>query len=509
VSFDTELAKRYDVLEELGRGGQARVVKARDRLRQTETLVALKIYPVAPDAPRDDLVGEVDVLLNLSHHPNLPVVRNDEFLPPERPDHYVIKMDWIDGPNLQQVLDRDGTPGLPVDRVVHYVTALASALDHLHDSDPPVAHGDVKPANLVLTKDGRVVLVDFGLASGGRGRGSPGFCAPEIAAGGAPSPAADIYGLGATAWTLLTGEPPRGVPPTPAQLDPRLVELLRKCLATSSTARPETAGEVAAELARALDPEPVPVVVGRADDTLSVSEAAFAPSTLLITGGAAAVTVAVGLAIPFVAGVGAVTWGACTAITRFRHRAEAIDPFSLPAEWRAYVASAQTSQRRYREQCERSREGEVKGRLQEIGVSVDSGVRECWSTAKRGDALERALHDLDLDRARQRLAAAEADHQSSPTPTRERTVASLRARVQSGERMQALLDDTRQQLDMLDARLEEAVMMAIELSHRTGSLGAANAVGSAVDEAVQDLQTLGTALDEAADVSARARGITR
>ena len=98
-------------------------------------------------------------------------------------------------------------------------------------------HGDVKPANLVLTKEGRVVLVDFGLARGPGGRGSHGFCAPEVAAGGHPTPAADVYGLGATTWALLTGEPPEAGSSPPAALDGRVVAALRPSLATSAAAR--------------------------------------------------------------------------------------------------------------------------------------------------------------------------------------------------------------------------------------------------------------------------------
>ena len=201
MTFEEELDKRYEVLEEIGHGGQARVVHARDRLR-TRHEVALKIYALDDNRSRDELVREVDVLIGLASHPNLPVVRNDEFIE----DRYVIKMDWVDGRNLQQVLDLEGTPGLPVARVVDVVTQIASALDHLHESDPPVIHGDVKPANVVLTRQGRAVLVDFGIAGGPAGRGTKGYCAPEVSAGGDVTLEADVYGLAATAWTLLTGD---------------------------------------------------------------------------------------------------------------------------------------------------------------------------------------------------------------------------------------------------------------------------------------------------------------
>jgi serine/threonine protein kinase len=495
VSFDEELAERYDVLEQVGQGGQAVVVRARDR-QHPDVVVALKIYEVPPGTPRDELVNEVDVLLRLEVHPNLPVVRNDFFLG----DRYVIVMDWINGPNLQDVLEREGVPGLPLHEVADYLQQLAAALDHLHDSDPLVVHGDVKPANLVLAKLGRVVLVDFGLAGGRAGRGSRGFCAPEVSAGGPATPASDIYAMGATAWALLTGAAPEPGAPPPHVLDPRVVDLLRACLSTSPGARPEGAGEVAKRLATTVGGPPATTrdpssVLARPP----VSDAVLAPTTLIVTGGVAAVTIAIGLGLPVVLGAGALTWAACTVVTRRRHRPEPIRPELLGKEWRGFVVGALDAQKRYERAWRSAHDGPLRERLREIGRSVDAAVAECWTVAKRGDALQHALHELELERARQRLTAAEAELQAAPTPTRERTVASLSARVQSGERMTELLDDARQQLHMLDARLDEINVSALELVHRSGTIGAVTEVGSAVDEVVQELQTLGTALDEATE----------
>ena len=90
----------------------------------------------------------------------------------------------------------------------------AEALTHLHSQTPPVIHGDVKPANLILTTGGRVKLVDFGISSAPnalrRRIGTPGFRAPELASDGAPSRASDVYALAATAFALLTGAAPIG-----------------------------------------------------------------------------------------------------------------------------------------------------------------------------------------------------------------------------------------------------------------------------------------------------------
>ncbi len=174
-----ELLKgRYELLETLGAGGEARVAKAIDQ--QHARIVALKIRPVGRDSRRDDLLREARVLLGLTPHPSLPLVRDDFF---ER-DQYVVVMDWVDGTDLARLLRDKGTPGLALSSVLAYLAEAAEALTFLHTHDPPIIHGDVKPANLILTRGGRVKLVDFGLSSalgvGRARRGTRGYRAPEL-----------------------------------------------------------------------------------------------------------------------------------------------------------------------------------------------------------------------------------------------------------------------------------------------------------------------------------------
>ena len=89
-------------------------------------------------------------------------------------ERYVIAMDWIEGTDLDALLDVDGRPGLDPALAIGYLEQAAEALEHLHTHDPPVVHGDVKPANLILTSSGRIVLVDFGLSSTPDRRAAPG-----------------------------------------------------------------------------------------------------------------------------------------------------------------------------------------------------------------------------------------------------------------------------------------------------------------------------------------------
>lgn len=82
-----------------------------------------------------------------------------------RRDQYVIVMDWVDGTDLARLVRDTGTPGLPLSSVLEYLAETAEALTFLHTQQVPIIHGDVKPANLILTRGGRVKLVDFGLSS--------------------------------------------------------------------------------------------------------------------------------------------------------------------------------------------------------------------------------------------------------------------------------------------------------------------------------------------------------
>jgi class 3 adenylate cyclase/WD40 repeat protein/tRNA A-37 threonylcarbamoyl transferase component Bud32/energy-coupling factor transporter ATP-binding protein EcfA2 len=245
------LKSRYELLETLGAGGEARVVKALDR--QHSRFVALKMRPLGAYDSRDDLLREAKLLLGLTPHPSLPLVREDFF----EGDQYVIVMDWVDGTDLGRLVREKGTPGLAPSSVLAYLAEVAEALTFLHTQEPPIIHGDVKPANLILTRGGHVKLVDFGLSSTvgvqGFGRGTAGFLAPELAAGAPLSRASDVYALAATAFALLTGAPPvLGAPPVweglEAEQAAQLQAVIAAGLSTDPKRRPATPGELVERL---------------------------------------------------------------------------------------------------------------------------------------------------------------------------------------------------------------------------------------------------------------------
>lgn len=235
---------RYEPIEVVGRGGEGEVWKGRDTVH--DRLVALKVRKAPSKASRESLLAEARVLFSVTTHPLLPVAREDFF----EGRKYVLVMDWIEGSDLGRLLAEQGDPGLPVSVVVGWLGQMAESLDHLHTQPDPVVHGDVKPSNAILTPEGRVVLVDFGMSSrseqAARG-GTPTFRAPELAKGGTPTPAADVFGLAATAVALLTGRPFTGTPSWEGIPEATAVALERaigKALSVDPSRRPSSASQL-------------------------------------------------------------------------------------------------------------------------------------------------------------------------------------------------------------------------------------------------------------------------
>ena len=260
----TLLHGRYEVLAVVGRGGEGTLVRAVDRRHGRD--VALKLRRV-PGDPRDAerLLAESRTLLSLRPHSGLPLARDDFF----EGDRHVLVMDWVEGVDLCAVLTEHGRPGLPPSTVLRWLAPVAEALTHLHTTDPPVVHGDVKPANLMLTPTGRIVLVDFGVVVDPAVSAREGVPAaiglPRWRRAHCPTRSADVYGLAATAFALLPGSPRRGSS-RPGRTSTRtgpcsLEQALRRGLATNPTQRTATPGELVEELRSGWDAEALPTGV--------------------------------------------------------------------------------------------------------------------------------------------------------------------------------------------------------------------------------------------------------
>ncbi len=183
----TVLQDRYVITGKLGQGGMGAVYRAGDRRLSTVSWAVKEMSESAITGPlerqqaRDAFLHEAEMLAGLSH-PNLPRV-TDHF---EQDGKAYLVMEFVPGETLLSYLQREGLPQ-PQARVFEWLRQLCNALEYLHSQDPPIIFRDLKPANIMLTPEGRIKLVDFGIArlfKPGQAKdtqafGTVGYSAPE------------------------------------------------------------------------------------------------------------------------------------------------------------------------------------------------------------------------------------------------------------------------------------------------------------------------------------------
>jgi serine/threonine protein kinase len=283
----------YEIVAELGRGGMGVVYKARQK--ELNRLVALKMILAGSHAAAVDLTRfrtEAAAIARLQH-PNIVQVHEVG----EHEGKPFFSLEFCGGGSLEKKLS--GTP-VPARQAAALVATLARAMQAAHDQH--IIHRDLKPANVLLTEDGTAKVTDFGLAkmlgeppasaTGDQGElaaagltqsgaimGTPSYMAPEQAAGKIKDigPGADIYGLGAILYELLTGRPPfraatpldtvlqvLEIDPVPLrllnpQVDRDLETICLKCLEKAPGQRYASARLLAEDLERYLAGEPISV----------------------------------------------------------------------------------------------------------------------------------------------------------------------------------------------------------------------------------------------------------
>ena len=212
LSPGTLVQNRYLVEEILGTGGFGAVYRVSDQ--QSEgALFALKEVIEPTQQERDRLAHEGELLERL-HDPALPRVYR--LFTDEQGNRSYLLMEFIHGLNLELVRQQQPHWRFTVPEALEIMTPVINAVIYLHRQHPPLLHRDIKPANIVLKTISReAILVDFGIAkeydpentTTMLRHGSPGYAAPEHYCSGT-DPRTDIYGLGATMYTLLTGYVP-------------------------------------------------------------------------------------------------------------------------------------------------------------------------------------------------------------------------------------------------------------------------------------------------------------
>ena len=203
---------RYIIESLLGKGGFGAVYLVRDR-HVKEQQFALKevIDPNSQD--RERFIFEAEVLKRLNHRALPHVYKVFEY---EKLKRVYMLMDYIEGQNLDILRLEQPERCFSLPLVLAVMKPIVDALIYLHSQNPPIVHRDIKPSNIIVsTRGGEAVLVDFGLAKEYIEdstttiirHGSPGFAAPEQYGSGT-NPRTDMYGLGATLYTILTGTIP-------------------------------------------------------------------------------------------------------------------------------------------------------------------------------------------------------------------------------------------------------------------------------------------------------------
>jgi formylglycine-generating enzyme required for sulfatase activity len=393
----------YELLAELGRGGMGVVYKAR-HLR-LDRVVALKMILSGAFAGGHECARfrtEAQSAARLQH-PHIVQIHEVG----EHDGRPYLTLEYVDGGTLAQRLT--GRP-FPAGQAAQLILSLARAVQHAHERG--VVHRDLKPANILLTADGAPKVTDFGLARRldadatqtrtGAVLGTPCYMAPEQAAGRANT-SADVYGLGAILYELLTGRPPflaatavetlelvRGQDPVPPRrLQPSvprdLETICLKCLQKDLPKRYGTAAELAEDLRRFQSGEPIVArPVGRAERT-----AKWVRRNPLVAGAVAAV------ALSLVLGAALASWFAVKATQALENEVKArkarglaqvdalshANPQAVPEMLTGLEATREDVLPRLRELWEQPERPDTRVQRGRVGLAllpVDPGVVKDW-----------------------------------------------------------------------------------------------------------------------------------
>lgn len=246
---------KYKILNKIGQGGMSIVYLAMNERANKQWAIkevrkdGVKNFEVV----KQGLVVETDLLKKLNH-PNLPsiidVIDGD--------GTFLIVMDYIEGRHLESVVKEYGAQSQ--EDVIDWAKQLCDVLSYLHSRKPPIIYRDMKPSNVMLRPDGKVMLIDFGTAREFKESsvadttclGTQGYAAPEQYGGhGQTDARTDIYCLGATLYHLLTGhnpsEPPYEMYPIRywnPDLSSGLEEIIWKCTQKNPEDRYQNCGEL-------------------------------------------------------------------------------------------------------------------------------------------------------------------------------------------------------------------------------------------------------------------------
>jgi serine/threonine protein kinase len=255
---------KYKIVKEVGRGGMAVVYKAKDKsLGRVVALKLLHPYLAEDEQARRRLKSEAKAVASL-HHDLIPEVYD---FSGEDVEHAYIVTEFIEGVTLSKYLKKHTFDLSESGLLIFH--RIVTALNHAHESG--IIHRDLKPENIMITKKGKLKLMDFGIArvienpgitTTGQILGSPAYMAPEIVRGKSSGKPSDIFGMGILLYQMCVGEIPfKGTNPHAVLVkiaevdfeDPESIKhdigtyiskLINKCLSKNPEDRPESTGEL-------------------------------------------------------------------------------------------------------------------------------------------------------------------------------------------------------------------------------------------------------------------------
>lgn len=263
------LKQRYRMLSQIGKGGFGAVYVSEDT-QLGNRLVAIKEMSQRGFGAKDlqeatEALRREGQLLSGLKHPSLPAIY-DHFSEDGR---WYLVMEYINGETLEEHLAKTSDGCLLLPEVLQIGLQLCQVLDYLHQQQPPIIFRDLKPANIMLTPDGRLYLIDFGIArhfKPGQSKdttaiGSIGYAAPEQYGKAQTTTQSDIYSLGATLHHLLSGNDPSNHPflfgplslSQPAGLEPLIMQMVER----DPLKRPATIREIQQQLQQMIDRQTV------------------------------------------------------------------------------------------------------------------------------------------------------------------------------------------------------------------------------------------------------------
>lgn len=213
IQVGTVIDEKYRIVSALGQGGCCQVFLAVNE--KTKQSLAIKVIPKSSEqysAFIQNLSTEIS-LLNHLNHPGIPAVIDII----DTKTYLLVVMDYIDGASLSQVISESGAQSEEL--VLDWAIQLSEILGYLHSQKPAIIHNDLQPSNIMLKSNGRIMLVDFDMSQKIESNmqdtlciGKAYYTAPEKYGSGKIDQRTDIYSVGVTLYSIITGNDPSKPP---------------------------------------------------------------------------------------------------------------------------------------------------------------------------------------------------------------------------------------------------------------------------------------------------------